>query len=96
MVRIVLVVLSHHSSCLGVSSSSTFTVFPAGMRTRLKARSVLIGPSVSPFIAMAGIILISFNGTRLHLNPKGDLLAVAAAGIGDGYGDFCRFAYLDR
>lgn len=31
------------------------------------------------FIAMAGIILISFNGTRLHLNPKGDLLAVAAA-----------------
>ncbi len=31
------------------------------------------------FIAMAGIILISFSGTRLHLNPKGDLLAVTAA-----------------
>ena len=80
MVRIVLVVLSHHSSCLGVSSSSTFTVFPAGMRMRLKARSVLIGPSVSVLLE---IYLYYF-------------LAVAAAGIGDGYGDFCRFAYLDR
>ncbi len=31
------------------------------------------------FVAMIGIILISFNGSKLKLNPMGDLLAVAAA-----------------
>ncbi len=30
-------------------------------------------------VAMAGIALISFNGTRLQLNPIGDLLALLAA-----------------
>lgn len=30
-------------------------------------------------VAMAGIILISFNGSKLELNPMGDLLAVIAA-----------------
>lgn len=30
-------------------------------------------------VAMAGIALISFNGTRLQLNPTGDLLALLAA-----------------
>ena len=30
-------------------------------------------------VAMAGIILISFNGTKLKLNPMGDLLAILAA-----------------
>lgn len=30
-------------------------------------------------VAMAGICLISFNGSRLSLNPLGDLLAVSAA-----------------
>lgn len=30
-------------------------------------------------LAMAGIILISFNGSKLELNPVGDLLALAAA-----------------
>lgn len=30
-------------------------------------------------VAMTGIVLISFNGTRLQVNPLGDLLAVAAA-----------------
>lgn len=30
-------------------------------------------------IAMLGICLINFNGTRLHLNPFGDLLSVVAA-----------------
>lgn len=30
-------------------------------------------------VAMAGIILISFNGVELELNPMGDLLAAAAA-----------------
>lgn len=32
-------------------------------------------------VAMAGISLISFNGAELHLNPKGDILALAAAAI---------------
>jgi len=31
------------------------------------------------FIAMTGICLISFSGAQLHLSPKGDLLAIAAA-----------------
>lgn len=31
------------------------------------------------FIAMAGICLISFNGSQMQLNPIGDLLSVAAA-----------------
>jgi len=30
-------------------------------------------------VAMAGIILISFNGSKMELNPMGDLLAVTAA-----------------
>ncbi len=30
-------------------------------------------------VAMGGIVLISFNGSRLRLNPLGDLLAVLAA-----------------
>ena len=30
-------------------------------------------------VAMAGIILISFNGAKLKLNPMGDLLAILAA-----------------
>lgn len=32
-------------------------------------------------VAMAGICLISFNGSRLQLSPMGDLLAVAAAAV---------------
>lgn len=30
-------------------------------------------------VAMAGIVLISFNGAKLELNPVGDILAIAAA-----------------
>lgn len=40
-------------------------------------------PGVNFFVgfvaAMAGIILISFNGSKLKLNPMGDLLAIIAA-----------------
>lgn len=32
-------------------------------------------------VAMAGIFLISFNGSKLELNPVGDLLALLAAGV---------------
>ena len=32
-------------------------------------------------VAMAGISLISFNGSELHLSPKGDILSVIAAAI---------------
>lgn len=31
------------------------------------------------FVAMAGVVLISFNGSRLELNPVGDILALVAA-----------------
>ena len=33
-------------------------------------------------VAMAGICLVSFNGSKLERNPIGDILAVAALGIG--------------
>lgn len=36
-------------------------------------------------VAMAGIACISFNGSRLELNPVGDLLALLAALIWAGY-----------
>lgn len=32
-------------------------------------------------VAMVGISLISFNGSELHLSPKGDILSVVAAAI---------------
>ena len=32
-------------------------------------------------VAMAGVVLISFNGSKLELNPMGDILAVLAAFI---------------
>lgn len=34
---------------------------------------------VGLIVAMAGIILISFNGSKLELKPKGDILAIIAA-----------------
>ncbi len=36
-------------------------------------------------VAMAGICLISFNGSKLKLNPIGDILAVAAAFVWAAY-----------
>ncbi len=36
-------------------------------------------------VAMAGIVCISFNGSRLELNPIGDILALAAACVWAGY-----------
>ncbi len=41
-------------------------------------------------IAMAGIILISFNGVKLHVNPVGDLLALLAAFVWACYSVFTR------
>lgn len=40
--------------------------------------------------AMGGIILISFNGSRLELNPMGDLLAVIAALVWSCYSILTR------
>lgn len=42
------------------------------------------------FVAMAGIALISFNGSSLELNPKGDLLALLAAFVWGFYSVFTR------
>lgn len=36
-------------------------------------------------VAMVGIFLISFNGSKLELNPMGDLLALLAAWVWAGY-----------
>lgn len=41
-------------------------------------------------VAMAGIVLISFNGSRLQLNPMGDLLALVAAMIWGCYAVLSR------
>ena len=41
-------------------------------------------------VAMAGIILISFNGSKLQLNPVGDLLALIAALVWAAYSILTR------
>lgn len=41
-------------------------------------------------VSMAGIVLISFNGSRLELNPTGDLLALLAALIWACYSILAR------
>ena len=41
-------------------------------------------------VSMAGICLISFNGSRLELNPIGDLLSVAAAVLWAFYSVFSK------
>ena len=51
---------------------------------------------ISPFffigflIAFFGILLINLNGSRMDLNPKGDILALAAAFIWAIYSILCR------
>lgn len=40
--------------------------------------------------AMAGVCLLSFEGAKLHLNPLGDLLALAAAWVWGMYGIFTK------
>lgn len=41
-------------------------------------------------IAMVGICLIHFNGSRMQLNPMGDMLAIAAALVWAGYSILTR------
>lgn len=41
-------------------------------------------------VAMAGIILISFNGAKLKLNPMGDILAILAAFVWSFYSILTR------
>lgn len=69
-VRIVLVCVSHHSSCLGVNSNSTLTVFPAGICTRLKARSVLTGPSASSCFSDIPVLLLPRHDYRYWLQEQ--------------------------
>ena len=51
---------------------------------------------ISPFfyigflIAFLGILLINLNGSRMNLNPKGDILALVAAFIWAIYSILCR------
>lgn len=49
-----------------------------------------VGFVIGFIVAMAGIILITFNGSRLELNPKGDLLALLAAATWAFYSVFTR------
>lgn len=42
------------------------------------------------FTAMTGIFLISFNGSKLELNPAGDVLAIAAAFVWAVYSLFTK------
>ena len=67
-----------------VSASPLFaallTMVASGGRERPR-RSFLAGFGVS----MAGICLISFQGTQLSLDPRGDLLALGAAVVWAGY-----------
>lgn len=61
-----------------ISVAPFFTAILAhfAMRSEEKLRSQFF---IGFVVAMAGIILISFNGQKLELNPLGDLLAVIAA-----------------
>ena len=61
-----------------ISVAPFFTAILAhfAMRSEEKLRSQFL---IGFVVAMAGIILISFNGRELELNPLGDLLAVVAA-----------------
>lgn len=61
-----------------ISIAPFFTAILAhfAMKSEEKLRSQFF---IGFVIAMAGIILISFNGRELALNPFGDLLAVAAS-----------------
>lgn len=61
-----------------ISVAPFFTAILAhfGMKSEEQLRSQFF---VGFVVAMAGIILISFNGQKLELNPLGDLLAVIAA-----------------
>lgn len=40
--------------------------------------------------AIAGVFLLSFEGSKMHLNPMGDLLALAAAWVWGMYGIFTK------
>lgn len=44
-----------------------------------ESEKITLGFFLGFAVAITGIALISFNGTRLHLSPKGDILAVLAA-----------------
>lgn len=61
-----------------ISVAPFFTAILAhfAMKSEEKLRSQFF---IGFVVAMAGIILISFNGRELELNPSGDLLAVVAA-----------------
>lgn len=50
-----------------------------------KKEKLYINFFIGFILAMAGICLISFNGSRLHLNPLGDLLALGAAVVWAAY-----------
>ena len=61
-----------------ISVSPFFTAVLS--RLFLKAETkIKINFLIGFFVAMIGIVLISFNGSKLKLNPIGDILAVAAA-----------------
>ena len=72
-----------------VSVAPFFTAVLSHMLSKERER-------ISPFffigflIAFLGILLINLNGSRMDLNPKGDILALAAAFIWAIYSILCR------
>lgn len=61
-----------------ISVAPFFTAILTHLFTKSEEK-LRVGFFVGFVVAMAGIILISFNGRELELNPMGDLLAVIAA-----------------
>ena len=84
---------SHHSKLSSFSSKLIFTILPAGIFTRLKARSVLVGPLVSSVLPYS-IWPPNPIGKKLLINyhnPLGQpVLAVLEAGY---YHDTNTLAY---
>ncbi len=60
-----------------ISTAPFFTAILS--RVFMKEEKLRPGFFIGFAVAMAGIFLMSFNGSRLKLNPVGDLLALAAA-----------------
>lgn len=61
-----------------ISVAPFFTAILAQLFMKAEAK-LRVQYFVGLVVAMVGIILISFNGSKLELNPMGDLLAVIAA-----------------
>ena len=75
-IALILTMASNVGVIISVASFFTAILAHLFMRTEEKLR---VNFFIGFVVAMVGIVLISFNGSALELNPMGDLLAMIAA-----------------